>query len=54
MFGGEWVLMVIVLFFLIICVWLVLFCILDEVEVVLDEVNVVCFGYYLSEFEDGI
>lgn len=51
MLGGEKVLLVLVLLFVIICVKIILFVILDEVEVVLDEVNVKWFGDYFNWFD---
>lgn len=52
--GGECVLIVIVLLFVILKVRFVFFVILDEVEVVLDEVNVIRYVKYLNELLDEI
>lgn len=48
--GGEKVLIVLVLVFVIFCFNLLLFCVLDEVDVFLDDVNVGRFCNFVKEF----
>lgn len=47
--GGEQMLMVMVLIFVVFLVNFVLICVLDEVDVLLDDVNVICFCDLMDE-----
>lgn len=49
LFGGEKVLMVISILFVILIIKLILFCILDEIEVLFDDVNIFRFGEFLKD-----
>lgn len=54
LFGGEKVMMVVVLVFVIFQFNLVLFCLLDEVDVLLDEVNVGCLVNMVKEMSEKV